>query len=108
MSELKPCPFCGGKAEETQTGDNYVIVRCSTLYCQPNPSAVCYKDDNGDYDFYPWNNRHDDALVKQVAELRELLADTKRIIETSSAIADTVWFNDHTTLCDKIELTLSE
>ena len=57
MSELKQCPFCGGDAEKTQTGDNFVIVRCLTIYCQSSPSSVCYKDDKGEYDFYPWNNR---------------------------------------------------
>jgi hypothetical protein len=56
MSELKPCPFCGGEAKETQTGENYVIVRCMSLYCGVRPSAVCYKT-NGSYDFWAWNLR---------------------------------------------------
>jgi hypothetical protein len=58
MSELKPCPFCGGEAKETQTGKNYVIVRCMSLHCGVRPSAVCYKDkDDSAYDFWAWNLR---------------------------------------------------
>lgn len=32
MIELKPCPFCGGKAEkkgQSYTGENYVFILCS-------------------------------------------------------------------------------
>ena len=57
MSELKKCPFCGGDAAETQKGDNYVIVRCLSIMCRVRPSAVCYKDKSGVYDFSAWNGR---------------------------------------------------
>lgn len=50
-------------------------------------------------------NNHD-TLTNQVAQLRALLSETKGIIESSSAVTDTVWYNDHTTMCDKIQLTL--
>ncbi len=49
-----------------------------------------------------------DALVEQNKALKTLLLETKSIIESSSAITDTVWFNDHTTMCDKIALTLEQ
>jgi len=45
-------------------------------------------------------------LKKRAAELEGVLLAAKLIIETSSAVTDTVWFDDITTLCDKIELTL--
>lgn len=45
-------------------------------------------------------------LKKRAAELEGLLLAAKLIIETSSAVTDTVWFDGFTTLCDKIELTL--
>ncbi len=27
-ADIKPCPFCGGKAELTQTGHNKAKIRC--------------------------------------------------------------------------------
>lgn len=54
--DLKPCPFCGGDATETQKGSNYVIVRCESLRCSVRPSAVCYDSGSG-YDFTIWNRR---------------------------------------------------
>ena len=32
MTELKPCPFCGGEAE-IRVGYNHSYVRCSTPEC---------------------------------------------------------------------------
>ena len=59
MSKLKRCPYCGENGEETQTGENFVIVRCSDIWCRVRPSAVCYKHGGEDYDFSAWNTRVD-------------------------------------------------
>lgn len=52
MFELKPCPFCGGKAE--LCGDNYFWVSCTS----------CYTDTYGSHDkedvIERWNRRVSD------------------------------------------------
>ncbi len=52
-------------------------------------------------------NNHD-AMAERIKVLENLLKDTLAVIKESPAVVDTVWFNEHTTLCDKIELTLNE
>ena len=61
MGELKPCPFCGGKAKvivDEGNHDSFQIVGCSELsmLC-PNPSMTAYKNDNGEFDYTYWNRR---------------------------------------------------
>ena len=58
MSELKPCPFCGGKASPGQPG--YVHdVGCSNHF-EVDPS-ICRND--GTYSYEEWNTRPiEDAL----------------------------------------------
>jgi len=56
--ELKPCPFCGGKAAVTVETEKFQIVGCHkiSMLC-PNPSMTAYKDSNGDFDYTHWNTR---------------------------------------------------
>ncbi len=46
MNELKPCPFCGGKAEiisNTQDGHVYMWVQCT--FCNASSAIVSYKEE---------------------------------------------------------------
>ena len=47
MSDLKPCPFCGSPA--TQTEDDYVIVYCSDDDCPAHEMLACSAEQ--------WNQR---------------------------------------------------
>jgi len=44
MSELKPCPFCGGEAEERitakNTADPKYMIACKECGCK-TPTTVC-------------------------------------------------------------------
>lgn len=56
--ELKPCPFCGGKAkkqtvETTILNDTYYGVRCTKCYC----GTTGYL--NYGYAIQAWNRRTD-------------------------------------------------
>ena len=53
MSELKPCPFCGGEAKfETHDGAACAVV-CQTCRC--GTSTVCF--DDGMQAVAAWNSR---------------------------------------------------
>ena len=49
--ELKPCPFCGGKAILDETNENEVFVGCYDCYA--HTGLYCYKQDAIDV----WNKR---------------------------------------------------
>lgn len=34
MSELKPCPFCGGEAEYTKVGNSKMGIKQATIKCK--------------------------------------------------------------------------
>lgn len=46
MNELKPCPFCGGKAKiisNIQDGYVYMWVQCT--FCNASSSIISYKEE---------------------------------------------------------------
>jgi Lar family restriction alleviation protein len=53
MSELKPCPFCGGKADMVQPGTrrHSCIVECLNCGCRLESS------DEGERSGQSWNSR---------------------------------------------------
>ncbi len=59
MGELKPCPFCGGKAErKTLThfcGQTMHYVQCSNEKCPIMPTTPAYKSKGADVRV--WNTR---------------------------------------------------
>lgn len=58
MSELKDCPFCGGKTGINFTQENFQSIGCedTSMLC-PNPSLIVYKDKDGKFDYTFWNRR---------------------------------------------------
>jgi Lar family restriction alleviation protein len=58
MTELKPCPFCGGEAEVTPIAWN--IIQCTRCTCQlivlPIPEGA-----TEEYAIEAWNRRANDA-----------------------------------------------
>ena len=64
MSEMKPCPFCGGEADYTQILGNYGRVYCFT--CDGGIREGRSKDGV----IHNWNNRPiEDELRARIAEL---------------------------------------
>ena len=66
MSELKPCPFCGGEAQVntwTMHGITESRCFCSNSDCPNSVRTVAFEQ---------WNNRPiEDALEARIAELEE-------------------------------------
>ena len=53
---LKPCPFCGGKAEIVST-DRFVDVSCKHLWCRGYADSVMYNSEKEAIE--AWNRRSD-------------------------------------------------
>ena len=65
--ELRPCPFCGGKAEFERLGTGRVscIVVCADC------GARHESGDSGEHNGASWNQRTEDAALAKVAVLTE-------------------------------------
>ena len=75
MSELKPCPFCGGKAqaEVIQWGE---VVNAS-IYCTRCGVGIHRNDQNGALDaaIAAWNTRHEETCeVKEIETIAQTLS----------------------------------
>jgi Lar family restriction alleviation protein len=80
MSELKPCPFCGGeasigKSSLSSSGDNYYFVNCTECLSATNhlvPESAPYTEKMA---IEAWNTRTPDneALLAQVEEYHEAI-----------------------------------
>lgn len=69
IEELKPCPFCGGKAEIAFSGDpwkgGYIVARCKTCraaagsqYYRGEPIEIDLEETIGaEYAAEAWNRR---------------------------------------------------
>lgn len=75
-NELKPCPFCGGEAEETITyADNapmFYSVHCGNGNCTCRPSTQMCSDGKIAREF--WNERRasidNSSLLKEIERLQ--------------------------------------
>ena len=56
MNEIKPCPFCGGKAELFHSYDGYYCVQCTVCYC----STLNFRKEQTAINF--WNRRVEEDL----------------------------------------------
>jgi len=72
MSELKPCPFCGGEASIEYDG-LYRWVECLNSKCEASARVFMFINDVGNADYIVaqnWNTRPiEDALNARIAEL---------------------------------------
>ena len=93
MSELKPCPFCGGEAQvNTWTMHGITESRC---FC---PNSDC-PNSVRTVAFEQWNNRPiEDALNARIAELEaennrlaELLHNEKSQLEIATDLGNKRW-----------------
>lgn len=102
MSELKPCPFCGGEAEISQFGD----YRKSTLYS----CLECgYKlETNEEFNHgKDWNNRNAKEFKTETRYLPECseAEALHEILDESYTSTDSV--DRECLLCDNCDCTLS-
>lgn len=58
MVELKPCPFCGGKAEIFEDEESYG-VHCTNYWCIGHDFEASYADEH--YASAAWNRRIEDT-----------------------------------------------
>ena len=57
MSELKPCPFCGGEAKIDFNGIDYVLwkfVKCQNPECEVQTKQITQSDEQA---IAAWNTR---------------------------------------------------
>ena len=79
MSELKPCPFCGGEVDviiASWTGWRY--IGCQNPACNFKPSTIKLnspKQQDGDSHTKAWNTRKPDAKKEspELLEVKELV-----------------------------------
>ena len=66
MSELKPCPFCGGGAVVVQTryrhGEEYFFVKCNNKDCPVIPET--YENTEMKDAIEAWNGRAENEELK--------------------------------------------
>lgn len=99
--ELKPCPFCGGKAILTSIETNYFATRCFVI-CD-NCHASSKRCKNKEAAAEAWNRRADNQLsvgdkVYQTngfntyeSTVKHVLYDTEKITFDSEAIGQSVF-----------------
>lgn len=64
MSDLKPCPVCGGKAQldHDQVGFNlYSKVRCVNCHCSTKKFGISTKVSSDELAIEAWNKRVGDS-----------------------------------------------
>ena len=65
--DIKPCPFCGGKAVLQRLGGYYEYVRCVNEKCTIKPITPCYLEEGRA--IKEWNKREDGKDGEQDAVL---------------------------------------
>ena len=79
--ELKPCPFCGGRAELTAIPSVSIHYRCKRCTAS-GPYHTAHKDH-----VEQWNTRATDPLLKEMAEALEALDD---MFDPSSRVGEII------------------
>lgn len=78
MSELNPCPFCGGKARKYVLNSGEMTIACANWYenggnCRVDSSTAYYK--RIETCIKHWNTRPiEQALTAELARTKEMLA----------------------------------
>lgn len=109
MNELKPCPFCGGKAELYTTITSSVPKRgMAWVHCvKCHSSGAVFEDRNNDGEFVclaikAWNRRADQGQANKVAELELVKLERDAAVEDLNALrkktgwkCDCCYYNDN-------------
>lgn len=93
MSDLKPCPFCGGEAREEEAGDGGKFIECSTC-----SACTALHYDRAENLVSAWNRRWDaedtlremreaDArLTKEIERLQTLNAEMAEVLREAEEL----------------------
>ena len=70
---LKPCPFCGSKASDYDTGDGWYIA-CDNCFCNIGYNVDGFGDVYGEFETYKeafkaWNERNNIELIIDLQKL---------------------------------------
>lgn len=68
MTELKPCPFCGGKAEKMTSSDGFTSIGC--LNCNPLFGIMVQRSTEAEA-IEAWNTRAERTCYDANASARE-------------------------------------
>lgn len=66
MTELKPCPFCGGEAKITDSARGQYKHRVQCTRCGVSSPGTAYRNDS--WNTRQWNTRADDWLTREEFE----------------------------------------
>ena len=60
MAELKPCPFCGGKAilQHTSEGRGYSFIRCTRCFTKGQSFCMKFDASSDEEAIEAWNRRY--------------------------------------------------
>lgn len=69
MNELKPCPFCGGKARLTYNTYGSHYVQCDNVSCDVKPVTWIYTTEEEAVE--AWNKMVDDEYAESMYTKKE-------------------------------------
>jgi Lar family restriction alleviation protein len=92
MNELKPCPFCGGKAEIQQFANpqNYYCVRCTDCGCSTDgyrrSKTESTEAENKAANAAAWNRRTEPENVEEVSRRYQAECNYDHAVEDRDAL----------------------
>lgn len=109
MTDMKPCPFCGGKATLLYVGDSTWQVICDKCGSCSDYYNEEWEPDNqpeGKEAIKAWNTRQvESELNEEIKRLREALEGIKEVSNYMSAGETTIYdsIGIYNTCCDALE-----
>ena len=107
--KIKRCPFCGGLPVKSSNdnGEGFMDawIECVNIKCEINPHV---SDPNMHSALEFWNQRHDDNLTNQVAELRAVVFEANKYLDINNLTTIGHGSNLHEWFKQALELTLKD